>query len=101
MQEIVTQMLAGLQSDRSQPLVRHMAAIYSFIIKSLAKGYLQRDEASLADALRVLEIERETWRQVCQQLGNRKFAGSISAPHISHLPQGISHEHSDRFSLEA
>jgi flagellar secretion chaperone FliS len=100
-QEIVTQMLAGLQSDRSQPLVRCMAAIYSFIIKALAKGYLQRDELSLAKALRVLEIERETWRQVCQQLSNQKSTGSIAAPHIGHLPQGIIHEHFDRFSWEA
>jgi flagellar secretion chaperone FliS len=100
-QEIVAQMLAGLQSDRSQILVRRVAAVYSFIIKSLAKAYLQHDERALAEALQILEIERETWRQVCQQFNNQKSSGRTAAPHFSHLPNAVRHEISGGLSLEA
>ncbi|HZZ26851.1 MAG TPA: flagellar export chaperone FliS [Pirellulales bacterium] len=99
-QGMLTQMLAGLHPDRSQPLVRRVAAVYSFVIKSLAKAYLQQNEEALADALRVLEIERETWRQVCQELGNQKPT-SIAAPHFGHVPQGVMQTPTERLSLEA
>jgi flagellar protein FliS len=100
-QEIVTQMLAGLQADRTHPLVRRVAAVYSFIIRGLAKAYLQHDEPSLTDAIRILEIERETWRQVCQQLANRQTAPIAPRPHFSHLPAGLNHEKTPGLSLEA
>jgi flagellar secretion chaperone FliS len=99
-QEIMTQLLAGLDADRTKPLVNRVAAVYSFIIRSLAKAYLQRDQAALNDALRLLNIERETWQQVCQQLGNRKPTLSPVAPHFAH-PGGIRHESAAGFSLEA
>jgi flagellar protein FliS len=100
-QEIVAQMLAGIQPDQSQPLVRRVVAVYSFIIRALAKAYLQHDKLSLADALRVLEIERQTWQQVCQQLSNRQTASSAPPPHISHLPGRLSQEKTQGVSLEA
>ena len=44
-----------------------MAAVYAFIFRRLVEAGYRRDEGKLADAIRLLEMERETWQQVCQQ----------------------------------
>jgi flagellar protein FliS len=81
-QEIVAQVLAGLSPDRGQPLAGRLAAVYTFVFRTLTAAHLQQTEQSLDDALRVLEIERETWRQVCQQLGIDRAEASPAAPHF-------------------
>ena len=44
-----------------------MAAVYAFIFRRLVEAGYRQDEAKLADAIRLLEIERQTWQRVCQQ----------------------------------
>ncbi len=82
-QEIVAQLLAGLSPDRRPPLVRRVAGIYTFIFRSLAVAHLQKNQKSLDEAIRILEIERETWRQMCETLGST-FA--MAGPHFSGRP---------------
>ncbi len=48
-------------------LTDRVAAVYAFIFRRLVEAGYRRDEAKLADAIRLLEIERETWQRVCQQ----------------------------------
>ncbi len=72
-QEIVSQLMAGFAANLDQLVVRQAAGVYSFIYRSLVLANVNRDSAKLADALRLLEIERETWRQVCAQLGHATF----------------------------
>jgi flagellar protein FliS len=65
--EVVGELLAGLNRDIDAGLARKVAAVYLFVSRSLMEANCQRDDKKLQDALRVLEVERETWRQVCQR----------------------------------
>ena len=67
-QEAVTQLISGLSANLESSLVRQIAAVYAFIYRSLVSAGFHRDPNKLDDALRVLESERETWRQVCEKL---------------------------------
>lgn len=67
-QEAVTQLIAGLSANLESSLVRQIAAVYAFIYRSLVSAGFHRDPNKLTHALRVLETERETWRQVCEKL---------------------------------
>ncbi len=69
-QEIMGELLAGLDRTAEAELVERVASIYAFVYRSLIEAAFRRDEARLAGAIRVLEIERETWRQLCEQLGS-------------------------------
>ncbi|HVX15081.1 MAG TPA: flagellar export chaperone FliS [Pirellulales bacterium] len=69
-QRIVTELLRSLRPEIAPELVSNVAAIYNFVFRSLIDAGLKRDQAKLRDAISVLEIERETWRQVCEQLGS-------------------------------
>jgi len=71
-QEVVGEMLAGLNREVATDLIQKVASVYLFVFRNLMEANHERNESKLDDALRVLEIERETWRQVCQQLGSRQ-----------------------------
>ncbi len=65
--EIVSELLAAVKPDDSE-LTRNVAGIYLFLFKTLAEAQLHRDPAKVDQAIKVLEIERETWREVCAQM---------------------------------
>jgi flagellar secretion chaperone FliS len=91
-QRILAQMLKGLRPALMPELVGQVARVYIFVYRNLVQAQVQRDPARLNDAIRVLEIERETWRKVCEKLGgSRASARPIPAPHAA----------TSRFSLEA
>ncbi len=68
-EQIVTELLASLNPQIDPALAKRVAATYLFIFRRLIEAGLKRDEEALDDARRVLEEERETWRQVCAALG--------------------------------
>lgn len=68
-QRIVTELINGLDRERSPELVKKITSIYLFILRSLTESSLYRDLGKLDDAIRVLDIQRETWRQLCGQVG--------------------------------
>ena len=73
-QEIIGELLASLNRETAPELIAEVAAVYLFVFRSLMEANYRRDEAKLNDAIRVLEVERETWQQVCEKLGGKKPA---------------------------
>lgn len=67
-QQIVTELLAGLNRQLDSKLTKKVAAVYLFVFRSLIDAHLKGDDKKLQGALKVLEIERETWRQLCKKL---------------------------------
>lgn len=84
-QEIVSEILTALQPNRDPELCRRVAAIYLFVFRQLVAAHLQQDDWPLREALAVLEVERETWRQVCDLHGSVRVAHHL-APHSSDEP---------------
>jgi flagellar protein FliS len=66
--EIVAELLASLKPDVAPALVRKVAGVYVYVHRTLVAAQSRRDPGTLRDALRVLEVECETWRQMCRQL---------------------------------
>lgn len=48
-------------------LAENVRALYAFLFRLLTESQLYRDPVRLDDALRLLTMERETWRQVCER----------------------------------
>ncbi len=93
-QEIVGELLASVRTNENE-LTKPLAGIYVFVFRSIASAYAERKADALADALKVLTAEQETWRQVCEKFGAHR-SGSAKAPALD-LPQTPS----SGFSLEA
>lgn len=73
--EIVGELIAGIDQDAS-PLASQVACVYVFLYSSLVEIQQTRDVHRLAAIVRVLSEERETWRQLCEQLPDRIAAPS-------------------------
>jgi flagellar protein FliS len=86
-QRIVTEVLRGLRPEIASDLVSNVAAVYDFVFRALVDAGIKRDQAKLNEAISILQIERETWRQVCEQLGSSLDAPRQNppkpAPHFS------------------
>ncbi len=68
-EDILGELLAGLNRDIQSDLAKKTAAIYLFVFRTLMEANARKDESKLDEALKVLAIQRETWREVCQRLG--------------------------------
>lgn len=79
-QDIVAEILCSLDVEGNPDIAKKLASIYLFIFRRLAESGMSSDEEKLEDALRVLNAERETWRQVCEKFGStvKQDANTVS-----------------------
>jgi len=66
--DIVGELLAGVRKTKSE-LNNKLSAVYWFIFRRVSEATVYGDSAALAEVLRLLEFERETWQKVCEKLG--------------------------------
>jgi flagellar protein FliS len=76
--EIVGELIAGIDKEAS-PLASQVSSVYVFLFSLLTEVQQTRDGQQLAAIIRVLEEERETWRQVCEQVPDRISAAASAA----------------------
>lgn len=81
--DLLAELLSGIDPGAS-PLARDVANIYAFLFATLTDAREGHDQAKLGEVLRVLEVERETWRQVCEQA---EFATESTA--AAYTPQPL------------
>lgn len=67
--KIVAEMLASVRADDSE-IARSLSDIYLFLYRTLATVQFHLEPSKIDEVLRILEIERETWRLVCQKHGS-------------------------------
>jgi flagellar protein FliS len=79
-QSVLGRMLAAIDRDGGGELAERVSTVYEFIFRSLVKAGQHRDEQTLAEAIRVLEIERETWRQLCEKISADHAPPGPAAP---------------------
>lgn len=103
---IVRELLSGVRIEESE-LTRKVAAVYLFLLKSLTEAQLKRDSTCVTDTIKVLEVERETWRLVCEKMPNApppldEPSGIIGAPvEILAPAEGIGGPARSEFSFDA
>ncbi|NQU25536.1 MAG: flagellar export chaperone FliS [Candidatus Nealsonbacteria bacterium] len=79
-QEIVGELMAALNHEIAPELTGKVASVYMFVFRSLVEANYQHDEKRLDDAVRILEEERQTWRQVCETIGSQSSTDDPPAP---------------------
>jgi flagellar secretion chaperone FliS len=100
--DIVGELLAGVRGGESE-INKKLSDLYLFLFHTLTSAYVNTDAVKLADVLRILEFERETWQLACERAhsdepattGKPGARASVIAPHVAApLP-------AEGFSLEA
>jgi flagellar protein FliS len=77
--DIVGDMLAGIRQTKSE-INDKLAAVYWFIFRRVSEATMDSDAAALAEVLKLLEFERETWQKVCEKLGAATSAAATVPP---------------------
>jgi flagellar protein FliS len=99
--EIVSELIAGVRPDES-PLAQQVTALYGYLFSALTEAQQTRDATQLAAVIRVLEDDRETWRQVCEQLAERPVpAPNAAFPVREEVAPAIVASPATTFSIEA
>jgi flagellar protein FliS len=85
-QNIVIEMLNGLNHDVNPELCGRMASIYNFIYRKLVDACVHRTAGGIDDALRVLHSERQTWQMLVDKVNRVREGGEPSSPVSSDDP---------------
>ena len=103
---IIRELLSGISIEHSD-LTRKVAAVYVFLLRCLTEAHISRDRARVEDTIRVLEVERETWRIVCEKMPHapvptEEFSGMMGPPvEIVAPAEGIGGPSRSEFSFDA
>ena len=67
-QRIVTQLKTGLRPEVQPALCAQLGGLYDFVYWRLVDANTRRDARFIAEALTILEHQRETWRLLLEKL---------------------------------
>ena len=76
--DIVGEMLAGVRQQKTD-VNQQLANLYWFLFRRVTEAKINADAAALAEALRLLEYERQTWQLVCEKLSDTSGASGRTA----------------------
>ncbi|WP_425400531.1 flagellar export chaperone FliS [Aeoliella sp.] len=77
--DIIGEMLVGVRGGQSD-INQKLCDLYQFLFYTLTSAYVNTDAVKLADVIRILEFERETWQLACE----RAHADDSSEPPAEH-----------------
>ena len=66
--EFMTELIGGLDQERSEELVNRLKSLFMFVYKNLVNADMKRDVSSVQDALKILKMHRETWMELSEKL---------------------------------
>jgi flagellar protein FliS len=77
--DIVGEMLTGVRENKSE-LNQKIADVYWYLFRRVSAAKINADAAALADVLRLLEYERQTWQMACDKLSSTGTEGAAAKP---------------------
>src|SRR4051794_36055262 len=80
--DIVGELLAGVRGNKTD-LNNRLADLYWFVFRRLSQAKINSDAAALAEAMKILEFERQTWQLVCEKFAGAENISAISGPHTA------------------
>jgi len=89
-QHIILEMLNGLNYNVNRDLCERVASIYNFLYRKLVDASVHRSTQHIDDALRVLQVERETWQLVVDKVAQARETGHEPSPKPAPAPSGPS-----------
>ena len=83
---ILLELLSSLNTESSSVAAKS-ADIYIYLIQAITQAELDDDTSQIDEVIRVLEIERGTWREVCEKYPHTASPGQHQRKEI--LPTGM------------
>jgi flagellar protein FliS len=71
--DIVGEMVAAVR-ERKTDINKRLTELYWYLFRRVSEAKLHSDAEKLAEALKLLEFERQTWQAVCERFGSAAAA---------------------------
>jgi flagellar protein FliS len=97
--DIIGELLAAARANTSE-LNKSVADLYWYLFRRISEAKINSDLVALAETLRLLDFERQTWQMLCDNLSADKQSGP-AAPHLNTFSTGGKVDSKSSFSLEA
>jgi flagellar secretion chaperone FliS len=97
--DIIGELLAAARANKSE-LNKSVADLYWYLFRRASEAKINSDPAALAETLRLLDYERQTWQMLCDKLSADTQPGP-AAPHITAFGANRKVGLKSGFSLEA
>jgi flagellar protein FliS len=97
--DIVGELLAAARANKTD-LNTKVADLYWFLFRRVTEAKINFDAVALAESIKLLEYERETWQLLCDKLSSAN-QGAPAAPHGHAFGPGRGIGMKSGFSLEA
>jgi len=78
-QDIVAEILCSLDMKSSPEIAQSLAAIYVFIFRKIVAVRGPEDMAELDESLKILMVERQSWKEICEKFGVKADVSKQSA----------------------
>ncbi len=65
--QIISELLSSIRQDSSE-ISKNATNLYAFLFRALTEAQMENDIERLQNVIRILEVERDTWQQVCEEL---------------------------------
>jgi flagellar protein FliS len=87
--DIITELIAGIDPEQT-PVAKQILSVYMFLYSTLVEAQFGRDANRLSELIRVLEVERQTWRELCEKMPDRPLPAANAAQETEELaPQRV------------
>lgn len=85
--EIVEELIVGVRHSEDD-LNQKLTQLYQFVFSQVCMAYTNGDRVLLQDARKILEFQRDTWRQACDKVAQDSPAKkpAMPAPHLGGAP---------------
>ncbi len=83
--QFVCEIVGGLDSEVAPEIAENLKALFAFVLQKMMLADAERDPEMVRAALSVLEIHRETWLMLQEQLLKEKSpkSGGVNEPHVT------------------
>jgi flagellar protein FliS len=89
-QEIVSELIVGLDSSKAPEIVRNLEALYNYFIKRLMEGNIRKEIPPLKEVLGHLKELRQAWQIACEKVQEEetrmKSPESVTPPSSTSRP---------------
>lgn len=79
-QAILLELLNSLKPEHDETLCKQLSGLYTYMYTTMIKGTSERNPALIAEVIKLLSYERQTWKMLIDQLSaENRAAGTIDA----------------------
>ena len=76
--DFVTELISGLDEKKSPDLIEKLKGLFLFIYSQLVEADSDRDVQKVRDAIKILQMHRETWLELIEKLIEENQIGGLN-----------------------